>query len=129
MLFLLGLWHDTESIIDDTGESENLRNPVREQVDYFPIVDGDGEVDQPVYEGPQTWICTKQLMKDNILVDQLFDINSGEICDEIDNVVELSDEPVESIKDLILQFWYQQAFIVYTVCCDLAEAGTHSINC
>ena len=57
------------------------------------------------------------------------DINSGEICDNIDDAIELSDDPVEPIKDLILQFWYQQAFTVYMVCCDLAEARTHSINC
>ena len=30
----------------------------------------------------------------------------------------------ESFKDLILEFWYQQVFTVYKVCCDLAEAGT-----
>ena len=47
MLFLLGLWHDTESILDDTGKSESLGNPVEEQVDNFPIVDG--KVDQPIY--------------------------------------------------------------------------------
>ena len=64
MLFLLGLRHDTESILDDTGKSENSGNPVREQVDNFLIVDG--EVDQPVYEGPQTWSLTKQLMKANV---------------------------------------------------------------
>ena len=54
MLFSLGLWNDTESILDDTDESENSGNPVKEQVDNFPIADSDGEVDQPVYEGPQT---------------------------------------------------------------------------
>ena len=57
MLFLLDLWCDTESILDDTGESENSGNPVGEQVDNFLIIDG--EVDQPVYEGPQTQSCTK----------------------------------------------------------------------
>ena len=127
MLFLLGLWHDTESILDDTDESEDSGNPVEEQVDNFPIVDG--EVDQPIYEGPQTLSRTKQLMKANVLVDQMFDINSGMICDDIVDVVKMSEEPVESISDLILQFWYQQAFTVYMVCCDLAEAGMHSINC
>ena len=59
-------------------------------------------------------------------MDQLVDIDSGEIYDD---TVELSDEPVESIKDLILQFWYQQVFTDYMVCCDLAEAGTYSLNC
>ena len=127
MLFPLGLWCDTESILDDTGESENSGNPVEEQVDNFPIIDG--EVDQPIYEGPQTQSHTKQLMKANVLMDQMFDIHSGEICDDIVDVVKMSEEPVESIKDLILQFWYQQAFTVYMVCCDLAEVGTCSINC
>ena len=41
----------------------------------------------------------------------------------------LNEQPVESIRNLILQFWYQQVFTVYMVCCDLAEAGMHSINC
>ena len=130
MLFPLGLRSDTESILADTGEFENSGNPVKERVDNFPIVDNDGEVDQPVYEGPQTWSHTKQLIKANVLMDQLFDVNSGEICDENNDGVELSDEPVEFIKDLIPpQFWYQQAFTVYMVCCDLAEAGACSINC
>ena len=100
ILFLLGLWHDTESIFNDTGKFENSGNPVREQVDNFPIVDG--EIDQPVYEGPQTQSHTKQLMKANVLMDQMFDISSGDICDNIDDFIELSDEPIESIKDLIL---------------------------
>ena len=116
-----------ESILDDTGESENLGNPVKEQVDNFPIIDG--EIDQPVSEGPQTWSHTKQLMKANVLIDQMFDVNSVEICDEITDIIEMPDEPVESIRNLILQLWYQQAFTVYMVCCDLAEARMHSINC
>ena len=127
MLFLLGLWHDTESILDNAGKSEVPRNPVVEQVDNFPIVDG--EIDQPVYEGPQTWSRTKQLMKANVLMDQMFDIHSGEICDDINDVSNISEEPVEFIRDLILQFWYQQVFTVYMVCCDLAEARMCSINC
>ena len=127
MLFLLGLQHDTESVLDNMGESESSGNPVEEQVDSFPIVGG--EVDQPFYEGPQTWSRTKQLMKANVLMDQMFDIHSGEICDDIVDVVEMPEESVESIRDLILQFWYQQAFTVYMVCCDLAEAGMCSINC
>ena len=40
----------------------------------------------------------------------------------------MSEEPVESIRDLILQFWYQQAFAVYMICCDLAEARMHSVR-
>ena len=50
MLFLLGLRCDTESILDDIDESEDTGNPVPEQVDNF--LTGDGEVDQPIYEGP-----------------------------------------------------------------------------
>ena len=123
---LLGLWHDRGSISDDTGESEISGNPVEEQVDNFPVVDG--EIDHPVYDGPQTQSRTKNLMKANVLMDQMFDIHSDKICDDIVDVVEMSEEPVESIRDLILQFWYLQAFTVYLVCCDLAEAGMHSIN-
>ena len=41
MLFLLGLWNDTESILDDMGESESSGNPVEEQVDNFLIVDSE----------------------------------------------------------------------------------------
>ena len=115
----------TQSILVDTDESEQSGNPDNDQVDNFPNIDCDGEVDQPVYEGPQTQSHTRQLMKANILMDQLFDISSGEICDDI----VMSDESVESIRDLIFQFWYQQAFTVYMVCCDLADAGTCSINC
>ena len=117
MLLPLGLWCDTESILDDTGESEKLGNPIENQVDNFPNIDNDGEVDQSVYNGPQTWSCTKQLMKANVLMDKLFDISSGEICYDIDDTIELSVEPVESIRGLILQFWYQHVFTVYMVCC------------
>ena len=77
MLFLLGLRRDIEGISDDTGESENSENPVPEQVDNFPI--SDGEVDQPIYEGPQTQIHTRNLMKANILMDQMFDIEGSSI--------------------------------------------------
>ena len=125
ILFPLGLWHDAESILDDTGESENSGNPVGEQVDNFHIIDG--ELDQPVYERPQTQSHTRQLMKAKVLMGQLFEIHSGEIYGVFGDVIMLSAEPAESIKDLILQFWYQQAFIVYMVCCDLAEAGAHSL--
>ena len=52
-------------------KSENSGNPVPEQVDNFPT--SDGEVDQPIYEGPQTQSCTRNLMKANSLMDQMFD--------------------------------------------------------
>ena len=109
------------------GESENSGNPGSEQVDNFPTVDG--EVDQPVYEGPQTWSHTRKLMKANLLMDKLFDLESGEICDDVSDVINFDEKSSESIRDLILQFQYQQLFVVYMVCCDLAEAGTPSINC
>ena len=38
MLFPLGLQHDTESILDDTGGSEVSENPAEEQFDNFSIV-------------------------------------------------------------------------------------------
>ena len=70
---------------------------------------------------------TKKLMKANILMDQMFDVDYVHIS-EADNVVD-SVQLTESLRDLILQFWYQQVFTVYMVCGDLAEAGTRSINC
>ena len=119
MLFPLGLWRDTESILTNIGESEKLGKPVPEQVDIFPT--SDGELDQPVYKGPQTRSHTRNLMKANILMDQMFDV-----ADSSSNNIHVQSE---SIQDLILEFWYQQVFTVYMVCCDLIEAGTHSINC
>ena len=127
MLFLLALWHDIGSTLNDMGKSEILGNPVMEQVGNFPS--SDGKVDQPVYEGPQTQSHTRQLMKANTLMDQMFDIQTGEICDDIVDIRDASNKPVESIRDLILEFWSQQFFIVYMVCCELVAAGTHSINC
>ena len=109
--------------MNDTGYSEKLGNPVLKQVDNFLI--SDGEVDQPVYEGPQTQSHTKKLMKANILMDLMFDVDYVHIS-EADNVVDLV-QLTKSLRDLILQFWYQQVFTVYMVCCDLAEAGTCSI--
>ena len=122
MLFLLALQHDIESTLNDMGESEILGNPFIEQVDNFPI--NDGEMDQPVHKGPLTQSHTRQLMKANTLMDQMF-----EICDDITTVTDVSDDPVESFRDLILHFWYQQAFTAYEVCCNLVAARTHSINC
>ena len=108
------------------AEFENLENPDLAQVDNFS--NSDGEIDQPVYEGPQTQSCTRNLMKANVLMNNLFDVQSGAICDEILEILIVNDKP-ESLKDLILEFWYQQVFMLYCVCCDLAEAGTHSIYC
>ena len=79
------------------------------------------QVDQPIYKGPQTQSHTRNLMKANILMDQMF--NTQELSSGIIPI------PYESICDLILEFWYQQVFTVYVVCCDLVEARTCSINC
>ena len=126
MLFPLGLRRDSEGILPTLAEFENLENPDLAQVDNFS--NSDGEIDQPVYEGPQTWSRTRNLMKANILMNNLFDVQSCEICDEIPEILIVNDKP-ESLKDLILEFWYQQVFMLYYVCCDLAEAGTCSIYC
>ena len=98
-----------------------------DQVDNFSIYDG--EVDQPVYEGPQTRSHTRKLAKANLLMNNLFDIESGNICDDITDIFVLEEKHSESIRDPILNFWYKQLFTIYCVYCDLAEAGTCSINC
>ena len=126
MLFPLGLRRDSESILPTLAEFENLENPDLAQVDNFS--NSDGEIDQPGYEGPQTQSHIRNLMKANVLMNDLFDVQSGEICDEIPEILVVNDKP-ESLKDLILEFWFQQIFMLYCVCCDLAEAGTHSIYC
>ena len=59
----------------------------------------------------------------------LFDIESNEVCDEISEVLIVEEELTESLKDLILEFWYKQVFTFYCVCCDLVEARIHSIYC
>ena len=105
--------------MNDIGGSANSGNPVPEQVDNFPT--SDGELDQPVYEGPQTRSHTRNLMKANILMDHMFDVEESST-----NIIHAQSE---TIRDLILEFWYQQVFTVYMVCCDLVEAGTYSINC
>ena len=127
MLFPLDLRCDSGSILSNLAEFENTENPESNQVDNFS--NGDGEVDQPVYEGPQTRSCTRKLMKANTIMANLFDIQSNEVCDEISEVLIVEEEPTESLKDLILEFWYKQVFTFYCVCCDLVEAGTHSIYC
>ena len=128
MLFPLGLQHDTERILPKLAEFENTENPDLNQVDNFSI--DDGEVDQPVYEGPQTRSHTRKLMKANCLMANLFDIETGEICDDVsDAIVVVPKVNDKSIRDLVLEFWYQQVFTFYCVCHDLAEAGAHSIYC
>ena len=119
MLFPLGIQCEIQGILDNIGGSENSGNPVSVQVNNFPVSDGD--VDQPVYEGPQTQSHSKKLMKANILMDQMFDIDQFPVSEVVENP--------ESLRNLILKFWWQQVFTIYKVCCDLAEAGTCSINC
>ena len=127
MLFLLDLRCDSGSILSNLAEFENTENPELNQVDNFS--NDDVEVDQPVYEGPQTQSCARKLMKANTIMANLFDIQSNEVCDEISEVLIVEEEPTESLKDLILEFWYKQVFTFYCVCCDLVEAGTHPIYC
>ena len=104
----------TESILDDFGRSESKEDP-GDQVDNSS---NDGEVDKPIYEGPQTWSHTRKLLKANFLMDQLFDLEDNEICNNVANIVDWDKQSVESIRDLILQFWYQQLHFIYTVCWD-----------
>ena len=127
ILFPLDLRHDSGSILSNLAEFENTENPESNQVDNFS--NDDGEVDQPVYERPQTWSRTRKLMKANTIMANLFDIQSKEVCDEISEVLIVEEEPTESLKDLILEFWSKQVFTFYCVCCDLVEARTHSIYC
>ena len=128
MLFLLGLQCDTERILPKLAKFENTENPDLNQVDNFSI--DDGEIDQPVYEGPQTRSHTRKLMKANCLMANLFDIETGEICDDVsDVIVVVSEVNDKSIRDLVLEFCYKQVFTFYCVCRDLAEARVHSIYC
>ena len=128
MLFPLALRHDLGSILPNLAEFENTENPESNQVDNFS--NDDGEVDQPVYEGPQTWSHTRKLMKANCLMANLFNIETGKICDDVsDVIVVVSEVNDKSIRDLVLEFWYKQVFTFYCVCHDLAEAGAHSIYC
>ena len=59
------------------AEFENTENPKLYQVDNFS--NDDGEVDWPVYEGPQTRNHIRKLMKANCLMAELFDIETGKI--------------------------------------------------
>ena len=87
MLFPLGIRCEIEGILDDIGGSENVGNPVSVQVDNFPV--SDDEVDQPVYEGPQTQSHNKKLMKINILMDQMFDIDQLPISEVVETQIHL----------------------------------------
>ena len=45
-------------------------------------------------------------MKANLLMNNLFDVHSGEICDEILDIFIMDDKPRESLKDLILEAFH-----------------------
>ena len=62
-------------------------------------------------------------------MDRLFDLEDDEICNDVADNIDQAEQSIESIRDLILQFWYQQLHFICMVCCDLAETGTCSINC
>ena len=112
------------------AQFENTENPEKNQVDNFSI--SDGEADQPVCKGPQTRSHIRKLTKANCLMANLFDIESGELCNDVSDILITADEPnlpVESFRTLSLEFWYKQVFTIYCVCCDMAEAGAHSIYC
>ena len=50
-------------------------------------------------------------MKANCLMADLFDIKTGEICDDVsDVIVVVSEVNDKSIRDLVLEFWYKQVF-------------------
>ena len=66
-------------------------------------------------------------MKANCLMANLFDIETDQICNDVSEIVAVHDFNDKSVRDLILDFWYKQVFTIYCVCCDLAEAGAHSI--
>ena len=88
------------------AEFENTENPESNQVDNFS--NDDGEVDQPVYEGPQTRSRTRKLMKANCLMANLFDIETCKIYDDVsDIIVVVSEVNDKSIRDLVLEFWYK----------------------
>ena len=69
MLFPLALRRDSGRILPNLAEFENTENLESNQVDNFS--NDDGEVDQPVYEGPQTRSRTRKLMKANCVMANL----------------------------------------------------------
>ena len=95
MLFPLGIQCDTESILDDFSRSESKEDP-SDQVDNSS---NDGEVDQPIYEGPQTWSGTRKLLKANLLMDRLFDLENNMICDDFEDTANRDKQYNEPIKD------------------------------
>ena len=113
MLFLLALQRDSGRILPNLAEFENTENPELNQVDNFS--NNDGEVDQPVYEGPQTRSHTRKLMKANCLMADLFDIETVEICDDVSDVV----VTVSKVNDKSIRF----SFGI------LVQTGLHILLC
>ena len=61
-------------------------------------------------------------MKANCLMADLFNIETGEICDDVsDVIVVVSEVNDKSIRDLVLEFWYKQVFVFFCVCRDLVD--------
>ena len=114
MLFLLHCCHEAESSIDNIGEFDNERTPEQIQDDVYV---SDLEV-QPVYEGPQTQICTKTLMKANLIMNEYF--QTDETFSPATSIARR-----ELISSLVFQFLYLQAACIYNWFYDLVDARAH----
>ena len=68
MLFPLQYQCEVKSDVDDIGEFSGKRTPEQIQDN----VHESNLEDQSVYKGPQTQICTKALMKANLLMNDCF---------------------------------------------------------
>ena len=69
--------------------------------------------DQPIYQGPQTRIHTKALMKANLIMNECFETYSAF-------------EPHHGKEtSLVNQFFFLQAACVYNFICDMIETGAH----
>ena len=80
------------------AEFESTENPELNQVDNFS--NDDGEVDQPVYEGPQTRSHTRKLMKANCLMADLFNIETGKIYDDVSDVIVIVSEVTINLSEI-----------------------------
>ena len=111
MLFPLNYHREIESDIGSNGESEKLKTPEEIQSE---VIESDLD-DQPVYQGPQTWSCTKALMKANLIMNE---------CFQVSDTFQLASE-TESISALISQFLFLEASCIYNFVCDLIESGAY----
>ena len=114
MLFPLHYQCETESNIDDIGESDSERTPEQIQDDVHM---SDLE-DQPVYKGPETQSHTKALMKANLIMNKYFQI------DEMFSPATLLARR-EPISSLVGHFLHLQAACVYNWFYDLVDVRTH----